>query len=169
MGRYQPVERNARRPTDGVQFAPRRFRRKSRGSAIVEFALGSGVLLAAFAGCFQIGYTLIQYDRLQTAVAQGARYASLAPYDSATATPSSSFLLTVQNMVLYGSPLAGSSPVVSGLKAANVSLVVTFKNGVPGTMQVSISAYTVNALFGLHTLNGKPQATYLYQGVWSPV
>lgn len=158
-----------REVTSDVQRSAECLRRNSRGSAIVEFALGSGVLLAAFAGCFQIGYTLIQYDRLQTAVAQAARYASLAPYDSATATPSSSFLSAVQNMVLYGSPVAGSSPVVSGLTAANVNLVVTFTNGVPGAMLVSISAYSINALFGVHTLNGKPQATYSYQGVWSPV
>jgi Flp pilus assembly protein TadG len=147
----------------------RPLRRTSRGSAIVEFALGSGVLLAAFAGCFQIGYTLIQYDRLQTAVAQAARYASIAPYDSATATPSSSFQSAVQNMVLYASPAVGGSPVVSGLKAANIQLVVTFNNGVPGTMKVSITGYSINALFGVHTLNGKPQATYSYQGIWSPV
>jgi Flp pilus assembly protein TadG len=147
----------------------RPLRRTSRGSAIVEFALGSGVLLAGFAGCFQIGYTLIQYDRLQTAVTQAARYASIAPYDSATATPSSSFQSAVQNMVLYASPVGGGSPVVSGLKAANIQLVVTFNNGVPGTMKVSITGYSINALFGLHTLNDKPQATYSYQGIWSPV
>jgi len=137
--------------------------------AIVEFALGSGVLVAPFAGTFQIGYTLIQYNRLATAVAQGACYASLRPYDSATATPSSAFLSAVQNMVLYGSPVAGSSPVVTGLTTANVSLQVTFANGVPGTMQVSITGYTIYGLFGTHTLTGKPQVTYPYQGIWKPI
>jgi Flp pilus assembly protein TadG len=143
-------------------------RRNRRGTAIVEFAIGSGVLLAAFSGTFEFGYTLMQYDKLETAVAQGARYASLVPYDSATATPSAAFLSAVQNIVLYGSPAAGAAPVLSGLTAGNVQLAVTFANGVPSSMKVSIAGYTVNALFGSHTFIGKPQATYPYQGIWSP-
>jgi Flp pilus assembly protein TadG len=137
--------------------------------AIVEFAMGSSVLLAAFFGTFEIGYSLIQYNELETAVAQGARYASIIPYDSATATPSTAFSTAVKNMVLYGSPVAGTSPVVSGLTSTNVNLTVTFANGVPGSMQVSISGYTINALFGTYTLTGKPQVTYPYLGVWAPV
>jgi Flp pilus assembly protein TadG len=147
---------------------PRPGRNRS-GMAIVEFAMGSSVLLAAFFGTFEIGYSLIQYNELETAVAQGARYASIIPYDSATATPSTAFSTAVKNMVLYGSPVAGTSPVVSGLTSTNVNLTVTFANGVPSSMQVSISGYTINALFGTYTLTGKPQVTYPYLGVWAPV
>ncbi len=143
-------------------------RRKRAGIAVVEFTLGSGVLLAAFSGTFAIGYAVIQYDRLETAVAQAARYASLVPYDSASATPSTAFVAAVQNMVLYGNPAGGVSPVVTGLTARNVSLKVTFDNGVPGSMQVFITGYTINGLFGDFKLTGKPQATYQYQGVWAP-
>jgi Flp pilus assembly protein TadG len=145
------------------------FGRNRSGMAIVEFAMGSSVLLAAFFGTFAIGYSLIQYNQLETAVAQGARYASIVPYDSATATPSTAFSSAVKNMVLYGTPLTGTSPVLSGLTAGNVNLTVTFANGVPRSMQVSISGYTINALFGTYTLTGKPQVTYPYQGVWAPV
>lgn len=143
--------------------------RNARGMAIVEFAMGSSVLLAAFFGTFEIGYSLIQYNELETAVAQGARYASIIPYDSATATPSAAFSTAVKNMVLYGSPVAGTSPVLSGLTSGDVNLTVTFANGVPSSMQVSISSYTINALFGTYTLTGKPRVTYPYQGVWAPV
>ncbi|PWU11751.1 MAG: hypothetical protein C5B51_02020 [Terriglobia bacterium] len=122
------------------------LRNNRRGTAIVEFAVGSGVLLAAFSGTFEFGYTFIQYNRLQTAVAQGARYAALIPYDSATTAPSSTFLSAVQNVVLYGSPTGGTSPAIGGLTAANVNLTVTFANGVPSYMTVSITGYTVNAL-----------------------
>ncbi len=135
----------------------------------MEFALGSGVLLAAFSGTFEFGYTLIQYNKLETAVAQGARYASMLPYDSATATPSTTFLSAVDNMVLFGSPLAGDTPVLSGLTSGNVNLVVTFANGVPSSVEVSITGYTINALFGSFPLTGKPQVRYPYQGVWAPV
>jgi Flp pilus assembly protein TadG len=143
--------------------------RNRSGMAIVEFALGSGVLLATFSGTFGVGYSLIQYNRLETAVAQGARYASIVPYDSATATPSATFSSAVKNMVLYGSPVAGTSPVLSGLGTGDINLVVTFANGVPSSVQVSINSYTINALFGTYTLTGKPQVTYPYQGVWAPV
>lgn len=154
----------------GKQHDPEvRRGRKRSGTAIVEFALGSGVLLAAFSGTFEIGYTLIQYNKLETAVAQGARYASMVPYDSATATPSAAFSSAVRNMVLYGSPVTGTSPVLSGLTAGNVNLIVTFANGVPSAVEVSITGCTINALFMTYTLTGKPAVTYPYQGVWAPV
>jgi len=148
---------------------PRPAQRSRRGAAIVEFAVGSGVLLALFSGTFEFGFALMQYNKLETAVAQGARYASIVPYDSATETPSAAYRSAVQNMVLYGSPTAGSTPAVSGLTAGNVNLTVTFANGVPSSVKVSITGYTINALFGTHTLTGKPQVTYPYQGVWAPV
>jgi Flp pilus assembly protein TadG len=135
----------------------------------VEFAVGSGVLLAAFSGVFEFGYTLIQYNKLEMAVAQGARYAAMVPYDSATETPSAPFLSAVRNMVIYGSPAAGDSPVLSGLTAGNVKVRVTFANGVPASMEVSITGYTIHAVFGAPTLTGKPRVTYPYQGVWAPI
>src|SRR5512133_2955162 len=96
--------------------------RRRTGSALIEFALGFGLLLAIFSGPFQFGYTSLQYNRLQNAVAQGARFAALAPYDSPTSTPSDAFKLAVQNMVLYGSPAAGTSPALQGLSSANINL-----------------------------------------------
>ena len=155
-----------RRPRPGRN---RSGMRNARGVAIVEFAVGSGVLIATFSGTFGVGYSLIQYNKLEMAVTQGARYASIVPYDSATATPSAAFSSAVKNMVLYGSPAAGNSPVLSDLSAWNVNLTVTFANGVPSSVRVSIGGYTINALFATYTLTGKPQATYPYQGVWAPV
>ncbi|HEX8985944.1 MAG TPA: TadE/TadG family type IV pilus assembly protein [Bryobacteraceae bacterium] len=139
------------------------------GNAMLEFALGSAVLVAAFAGTFQFGYTFLQYNNLVNAVARGARYASLVPYDSATTTPSSAFSSAVQNMVLYGSPTAGSTPVLNNLKTENVSLTVTFTNGVPSAMKVSVTGYAINSVFGKVALTSKPSITYTYQGIWSPV
>src|SRR5713101_5110836 len=94
-----------------------RLARNRDGNAMVEFAIGSGVLLAAFTGTFQFGYTFLQYNNLANAVARGARYASLIPYDSATTVPSAAFQTAVQNMVLCGSPDACAAPVLSGLTA----------------------------------------------------
>jgi Flp pilus assembly protein TadG len=146
-----------------------KFARNRDGNAMLEFAIGSGVLVAVFTGTFQFGYTFLQYNNLENAVARGARFASLVPYDSATATPSDAFKTAVQNMVLYGSPTAGTSPVLPGLTTGNVNLTVTFTNGIPSGMTVSISGYAINSVFATTTLTNKPQITYTYQGIWSPV
>src|SRR3954468_21872448 len=85
------------------------------GNAMVEFALGSGILVMAFVGTFQFGYTFLQYNNLENAVARGARYASLIPYDSTTTSPSGTFSTAVKNMVVYGTSTAGTSPALPGL------------------------------------------------------
>jgi Flp pilus assembly protein TadG len=128
-----------------------------------------GVLLSAFTGTFQFGYTFLQYNNLENAVARGARYASLVPYDSASTTPSTAFRTAVQNMVLYGTPTAGSTPVLPNLATSNVNLTVTFTNGIPSLMTVSITGYTINSIFASQALTNKPQVAYAYQGVWSPI
>jgi Flp pilus assembly protein TadG len=145
-----------------------RLARNRAGNAMLEFVIGSGLLVMAFVGTFQFGYTFLQYNNLENAVARGARYASLVPYDSTTTTQSPGFDAAVKNMVLYGSPTAGTSPVLPGLTTTNVSLTVTFTNGVPSAMKVSISGYTINSVFATSTLTNKPQITYAYQGIWTP-
>jgi Flp pilus assembly protein TadG len=143
--------------------------RNRDGNVMIEFALGSGILVAVVTGTFQFGYTFLQYNNLENAVARAARYASLVPYDSATATPSAAFKTSVQNMVLYGSPTAGTTPVLTGLTTANVTLTPTFTNGVPSAMTVSITGYSIDSVFTTSTLTNKPQVTYAYQGIWSPI
>jgi Flp pilus assembly protein TadG len=145
-----------------------RSSRDRAGQVLIEFAGGAGVMLTLFAGTFWLGYTFIQYNRLQSAVAQGARYASLVPYDSASPTPSERFLLAVRNVAVYGNPVSGGTPALRGLAPENVNLSVTFANGVPHAMTVWISGYTIGAVFRATTLTTKPRATYLYQGIWAP-
>ena len=149
------------------------------GNVMLEFAIGAGVLVAAFSGTFQFGYSFLQYNNLENAVVRGARYASLITYDSATDTPADDFQTAVQNMVLYGSPTAGTTPVLPGLTTANVSVTVcgistacpgyTSVLGVPQEVTVSITGYTIDAVFARSTLNGKPQVTFAYQGIWAPL
>lgn len=156
-----------------------RIARKTDGNAMVEFAIGSGVLVAAFVGTFQFGYAFLQYNNMENAVARGARYASLIDYNSATDTPSSSFQTAVQNMVLYGTTTAGTTPVVKGLTASNISVTAcgistvcsgyTSVLGVPQEITVSITGFTLNSVFSSFSLNGKPAATYAYQGIWEPI
>ena len=153
-----------KRPREKARLAGNRD-----GNAMLEFAMGSSLLVMAFVGTFQFGYTFLQYNSLQNAVTRGARYASLLPYDSTTTSPSTGFQTAVKNMVLYGSKTAGATPALPGLTTANVNLTVTFANGVPSAMKVSVSGYVINSIFTTSTLTNKPQITYAYQGLWQPI
>ena len=154
-------------------------RRSQSGNIMVEFAIGAGVLAAVFGGTFQFGYNFYRYNTLATAVSNGARYASLRHYDLATsggvcATFSNAYATAVRNMVVYGDPTgAATTPVSPGLTTDNVGIsAVCTSNiankGVPLTVTVYITNYTLNAIFGQITYNNKPQVTYAYEGVYSP-
>ena len=145
-----------------------RKRQRRAGSSVVEFALGSTLLLSLFSGSLQFGYAFYRYNALQMAVNSGARYAALRTYDSATETPSSAYTAAVKNTVVYGTATAGTTPVVPGLAASNVNVVMRFVNGVPGTVTVSISGYQIPAFFTQFTCTNKPSVTYAYQGYYSP-
>jgi len=138
---------------------------------MIEFTLSLLFLTPLFMGAWAFGYTFYQYTQLENAVRSGARYASGLNYDSATATPSSSFLTAVQKMTVYGDPAADTStatPVVSGLTTDNVSLTVAFSGGAPSTVTVYISNFRVNSYVGKVSLNGKPYVWFPYVGYWSP-
>ncbi len=136
-------------------------RNSARGNAVIEFALAFSLLWTALAGVFQFGYAMYIYNELAIATARGARFASTVDFNSSTQT----FVTEVQNMVAYGSPIAGSSPLVQGLAAANVSVSWTADaSGVPQNMTVSIVNYTCNAIFRSFTWNSKPLVTVRYMG-----
>lgn len=142
-------------------------RRRQRGNALIEFALAFGFLFPILTGTFQFGYAFFVYNQLQNAVRQGARFAALKTYDSASATPSTAFLDSVKNAVVFGNPAGGETPVAKSLTTNNVNLDVTFANGVPKMMTVSIQNYTLDALLRTFTIN-RPSASFSYVGVYAP-
>src|SRR5262249_50155832 len=113
------------------------------------------------------------YNNLENAVARGARYGALVPYDSANSTPSDAYSAAVKNMVVYGTPTpaVGANAGLTGLTTPNVTAQVAFDSTykIPGTVTVSITNYTINGIFGTTLLTNKPSVTYQYQGVWSPI
>ena len=136
---------------------------------MVEFALGSTVLILLFTGIFQYGYTFYLYNCLQNAVRAGALYASHETYDSAGTTPSANFLSSVRNMVIYGDPNATSgASAAPGLASANVILTVTFSSNIPTAMTVAITGYNLDAATKTFTLTNKPQATMPFLGIYAP-
>jgi Flp pilus assembly protein TadG len=150
-----------------MKTASQRGTRNQRGNAMVEFAIGAGILVTVFTGVFEFGYAFYVYNNLVAAVDNGARYAAYRTYDSSTITPSSAFNTAVQNMVVYGQPSTGTKTVAPGLTTGNVVLTPIFTNSVPTGMQVSLSGYSLNAVFKTFTLN-KPVVTYPFLGVYAP-
>jgi Flp pilus assembly protein TadG len=146
--------------------SPRR-RGRQRGNALIEFALAFGFLFPVLTGTFQFGYAFFVYNQLQSAVRQGARYAAFKTYDSNSTTPSAAFLTSVRNAAVYGDPTGGQIPVAKSLTPNNVNLTVTFTNGVPEMMTVSIQNYTLDAFLRTFTLN-RPSASFSYVGVYAP-
>ncbi len=139
------------------------------GNAILEFALSFLLIFPLLGGCFQFGYSFYVYNRMQTAVEGGARYASLRTYDSETATPSPAYLDAVRNQVVYGNPNGGASPVLPGLTPGQVAVTMTFISGAPRAVTVSIVNYQLNAVFRTLTFNNKPKVTMPYVGRWDAV
>ena len=135
---------------------------------MLELAFASSILIPAFAGTFQYGYTFFVYNSLNSAVRGGARYASMRTYDSATSTPSTGFSTAVKNMTVYGNVEGTGSPVALGLTTANVEVVPNMNGSVPGSMTVRITGYQVGAVFGSVTFNAKPSTTFPYTGTYAP-
>jgi Flp pilus assembly protein TadG len=141
-----------------------------RGSVFIEFALSFLVLFSIFTGAFEFGYAFYAYNTLVNAVREGARYASLKPYDSASSTPSTAFNTAVQNMVVYANPnpANGATPILRGLSTSNVNFSVLTNGSAPQQVTVSISNFSIDAVFGTVTLNGNPSESFPYLGIPTP-
>lgn len=140
------------------------------GNAILEFALSIGVMAALFAGAFQFGMTFFRYNTLQTALRNGAQYASYRSYDSDSPRPSQEFQQAVANMVVYGEsqPAATARPLVPGLDTSMIQVESEFARGVPTQITVRLRSYVVDAVFGTQNFQGKPSVTFPYLGRFSP-
>jgi Flp pilus assembly protein TadG len=148
----------------------RRQKASQKGSVFIEFALSFLVLFSIFTGAFEFGYAFYAYNTLVNAVREGARYASLKPYDSASSTPSTAFNTAVQNMVVYSnpSPSYGATPILRGLSTSNVNLTVLTSGSAPTQMTVSISGFSLDAVFGTINLNGNPSVSFPYLVIPTP-
>jgi Flp pilus assembly protein TadG len=140
---------------------------------MIEFALGSGILMTVFISTFQYGYIFYQYNAVFNAVNNGAHFAALQIYDQNTSTPSGTFTTAVKDMVLYGDPTGtNTTPVVKGLGTGNVTIAIGSTGSgstfTPTSVTVAITGYTIDAVMGKFTLTGKPAVTYPFQGMYCP-
>jgi len=138
------------------------------GNTLIEFALSSTILIYVFTGVFQFGYSMYLYNQLEAGVRAGIRYASLAGIsNNADSSIPAAYTTAVQNMVVYGTPSPGASPVpvIKGLTPGAVTVGVNFDSGhVPTDVSVKISTYSVDAIFKTFTFANKPVLKMPYFG-----
>ena len=107
-------------------------RRRERGSTLVEFAIGATVFLTVMFAVLEFGRALWVHNALADAARRGARYAVVHPDTDSVA---------VRNVVVYGDPAGGSSPLVDNLTTTNVNVTYSGFGLSGGTATVSITNY----------------------------
>jgi len=141
-----------------------RTRKGRSGSAMIELALSAGVMLAFLGGTFQFGYTFYAYNQLVTAVGNGARYAAMRTYRSATPQDVEKGRVAIRNMVVYGDarPLPDAIPVVHGLRPEQVQVdwAEGGPDGAPASVTVSIPHFSINAVFAEFNFDGRPSVEF---------
>jgi len=145
--------------------------RSQKGNAMLEFALSAGVLIPIMAGTFQFGYGMYTYNKLQSAVNDGARYASNRTYRTLLgATDTDKVKLAIKNMVVYGvpSPANGAVPLVNGLGTGDVDVSFATTSGLPTSVTVKLNTFTIDTIFTNYTITGKPVMTFPYVGRYAP-
>ncbi|MEZ5402808.1 MAG: pilus assembly protein [Bryobacteraceae bacterium] len=144
---------------------------RKKGSVMVEMALASSILLPLLLGAFQFGYQLYNYNRLCTAVNEGARYASMRTYRCLDSSSVEHVKSGIRNMVAYGTPdpAEGAIPVLPGFTSNKVSVEYsTTASGVPTRVRVGITSFTIDTVVGKFTFNAKPAISYDYLGRYAP-
>ncbi len=114
-----------------------------RGTAIVEFAITAAFFLMMIMAIVSGGHLFFTHNAMVESTRRGARYAAMqCKPNLAGCLNSDTSLDRVKNVVLYGSPTAGTSPLVNGLTPANVQVDYSNDFGVAqGTVSVKIINY----------------------------
>ena len=110
-----------------------RAKRRERGVSMPEMALGGVLFFTTMFGIIEFGRALTTYNALSEAVRRGARYAATQPQAN---------IANVENMVVYGTPTVGTSPVATSLIPADVTVTYTNFGMNSGHVKVAISNYS---------------------------
>jgi Flp pilus assembly protein TadG len=145
--------------------------KRQRGHAMIELAISAGVMVTCLGGTFEFGYTFYVYNQLVTAVGNGGRYAALRSYRAATPDDIEKGKAAIRNMVVYGDsrPAPNAVPLVTNLKPEQVKVEwIPAESGAPSAVNVSITGYNVDAVFGKFTFTGRPGVEFPFVGRYAP-
>lgn len=150
----------------------RRMRTTSQaGHAMLELAVCAGVLVMFLAGAFQFGYTFYLYNRLVTAVGNGARYAAQRTYRGASPQDVERGNAAIRNMVVYGDPqpTPESFAMLPNLRPDQVEVRwVKTSGSAPDAVDLTVHHYTVDAVFHSFDFDGRPAVEFPYVGRYAP-
>ncbi len=96
-----------------------------QGLAAIEFLITAPVVLLLLTGITEIGSAFISYNSLNKQVQNAARYAVTEIYGTSSSDRIAD-IDEIKNIVVYGSALAGGSPILNSLTTSDVS--VTHEN-----------------------------------------
>jgi Flp pilus assembly protein TadG len=107
-------------------------RNGERGASLVEFSIAATVFLISLFAIVEFGRALWTHNALADAARRGARYA---------ACHAQADIADVKNVVVYGDPAGGGTPVVPNLTTTNVQVDYNGFTLDGGTVQVKITEY----------------------------
>jgi Flp pilus assembly protein TadG len=130
-------------------------RKSESGTAIVEFTLTATAFLMIIMAIISAGHLFFTHNALVESTRRGARYAALvAKPDSESCQNNSTTVNAVKNMVLYGTPTAGSATLVNNLQPSNITVCYSGDYGVgQGTVSVKIEGYSYTFAVGAFNIN----------------
>jgi Flp pilus assembly protein TadG len=100
------------------------------GVAAVEFAISAPLLVLLFVGFTEFSNLLYQQQQLEKSVRDAARYLSYYSSSTWTSPPGTictsgnptSYEQAAENLILYASPCAGLSPIVTGMTSNQITI-----------------------------------------------
>ena len=146
-----------------------------RGSAVVEWAIASLVVVPLLLAALQAGHTFYIYNLLSSQVRDGVRYASRRTFRCADTASIAKFKTAVSNMARFGSPDGTGVLLEPGLTADQIQVEIKDKNGddagpanVPAYVIVSTANYSVDGVLKKIDFGGKPVLQFPYLGQYAP-
>lgn len=131
------------------------------GTAIVEFTLTAAFFLMIIMAIVSAGHLFFTHNAMVESTRRGARYAATQCKPALVGCVNSGTSLErVKNVVLYGTPTAGSAPLVNGLTTDNIQVDYSANFGVAqGTVSVKIVTYNYTFAVAATVINMPPYQT----------
>jgi Flp pilus assembly protein TadG len=125
------------------------------GTALVEFAITASFFLMIIMAIISGGHLFFTHNAMVESTRRGARYAATQCKPAlAGCTGSGTSLDRVKNVVLYGTPVAGTSPLVNNLTPANIQVDYSPDFGAAqGTVSVKIVNYNYTFAVAARVIN----------------
>jgi Flp pilus assembly protein TadG len=147
----------------------RRIKNSEGGIATIEFAITASFFLLMIVAVVAGGHFFWTHNAIVESTRRGARYAANQCNPSDTNCPGYDTVLDrVKNVVLYGSPIAGTAPLAPNLQASQIVVTYSPRTGMgdsetfgvaQGTVSVKIQNYGYNFVLSPVVLRMPPYET----------